>query len=189
MPNSPVSGDGPDRDPDDVTLLEPTSSETPPDPNEDPDGVGDANDSQPAEAAPAAESDADAEETERDEERDDVEADEAAETDDEAEGESSPDAEDDERGKLRSFDDFGLPEALAESINDMGWAEPTPVQSRCFPPFVAGRDVIVQSHTGSGKTGAFCIPWLAARFDSRLARAYRAGVRFLIRQMFFAIPF
>ncbi|MCA9713151.1 MAG: DEAD/DEAH box helicase, partial [Myxococcales bacterium] len=178
MPNSPVSGDGPDRDPDDVTLLEPTSSETPPDPNEDPDGVGDANDSQPAEAAPAAESDADAEEIERDEERDDVEADEAAETDDEAEGESSPDAEDDERGKLRSFDDFGLPEALAESINDMGWAEPTPVQSRCFPPFVAGRDVIVQSHTGSGKTGAFCIPWLAARFDSRPAD--ETGVQLIV---------
>ncbi len=40
----------------------------------------------------------------------------------------------------------------------MGWPSLMPVQSRGIPYLMADRDMIVQSHTGSGKTGAFLIP-------------------------------
>nr|WP_276603303.1 DEAD/DEAH box helicase [Nannocystis pusilla] len=60
----------------------------------------------------------------------------------------------------------------------MGWTRPTPVQALSFPPLHAGHDVLVQSHTGSGKTGAFCMPWLAGRFDPRPAQ--QTGVQLLV---------
>jgi ATP-dependent RNA helicase DeaD len=64
-----------------------------------------------------------------------------------------------------SFDEFELPQTLREAIAECGWAKPTPVQAATFAPIVAGHDVLVQSQTGTGKTGAFCVPWLAARFE------------------------
>ncbi|HRI07484.1 MAG TPA: DEAD/DEAH box helicase, partial [Nannocystaceae bacterium] len=77
-----------------------------------------------------------------------------------------------------SFDDFNLDPRLHGAILRMGWLRPTPVQALSFEPLIAGEDVIVQSHTGSGKTGAFCIPWLAKRFDPRPAS--ETGVQILV---------
>jgi ATP-dependent RNA helicase DeaD len=54
------------------------------------------------------------------------------------------------------------PEAVQSGIRDIGWSEPTPVQARVLPPMIEGRDLIVQAHTGSGKTGAFGIPIVAS---------------------------
>jgi ATP-dependent RNA helicase DeaD len=51
-----------------------------------------------------------------------------------------------------------LPTAIQQGIRDLGWSEPTPVQEKVLPLMGAGSDVIVQAHTGSGKTGAFGIP-------------------------------
>ena len=51
-----------------------------------------------------------------------------------------------------------LPEPIQQSIRDLGWTKPTPVQEKVLPAMRSGRDLIVQAHTGSGKTGAFGIP-------------------------------
>ena len=51
-----------------------------------------------------------------------------------------------------------LPGPLAKNVARMGWKEPMPVQAQAIPPLLQGRDVVVQSRTGSGKTGAFGIP-------------------------------
>lgn len=53
-----------------------------------------------------------------------------------------------------------LPEAWQQAMSRAGWAELTPVQSRTIPYIMAGRDLLVQSRTGSGKTGAFILPIL-----------------------------
>jgi ATP-dependent RNA helicase DeaD len=53
-----------------------------------------------------------------------------------------------------------LPEPLQKAVAAAGWTELMPVQSRAIPYLVAGRDLMVQSRTGSGKTGAFLIPIL-----------------------------
>ncbi|HQK86648.1 MAG TPA: DEAD/DEAH box helicase, partial [Acidobacteriota bacterium] len=54
-----------------------------------------------------------------------------------------------------------LPRAQREAVARMGWTALTPVQSRAIPYVMAGRDVMVQSKTGSGKTAAFVLPILA----------------------------
>jgi ATP-dependent RNA helicase DeaD len=61
------------------------------------------------------------------------------------------------------------PEAVQNGIRDLGWSEPTPVQARVVPPMTEGRDLIVQAHTGSGKTGAFGIPIVASLDTSKAA--------------------
>jgi len=77
-----------------------------------------------------------------------------------------------------SFVEFGLPAALTHAVAQLGWTKPTPVQAKTFAPMVAGRDLLVQSRTGSGKTGAFCLPWLANRFHAAPAR--ETGVQLLV---------
>jgi ATP-dependent RNA helicase DeaD len=53
-----------------------------------------------------------------------------------------------------------LPEALRMAAGRAHWQELMPVQSKAIPYVLAGRDVMVQSRTGSGKTGAFILPIL-----------------------------
>jgi ATP-dependent RNA helicase DeaD len=55
-----------------------------------------------------------------------------------------------------------LPEAIAQGIRDLGWTQAMPVQEKVLPLMREGRDLIVQAQTGSGKTGAFGIPIVAA---------------------------
>ena len=51
---------------------------------------------------------------------------------------------------------------IQQSIRDLGWHTPTPVQAAAIPRMRAGGDLIVQAMTGSGKTGAFGIPLVEA---------------------------
>ena len=53
-----------------------------------------------------------------------------------------------------------LPEDMRQALNRAGWTELTPVQSKAMPYLQAGRDIMVQAQTGSGKTGAFMLPIL-----------------------------
>jgi len=47
---------------------------------------------------------------------------------------------------------------LRKAIAAQGYEQPTPVQFQAIPPILAGRDVLVSSKTGSGKTAAFLLP-------------------------------
>ena len=60
-----------------------------------------------------------------------------------------------------------LPQALREAALRLNWTELMPVQAQAIPPMLSGEDVMVQSQTGSGKTGAFLLPMLH-RIDSAL---------------------
>lgn len=53
-----------------------------------------------------------------------------------------------------------LPEPLRAAAARAGWTKLLPVQARAIPYVLAGRNLMVQSHTGSGKTGAFILPIL-----------------------------
>ena len=53
-----------------------------------------------------------------------------------------------------------LPEALQSACKQAGWDQLMPVQSMAVPYLLAGRDLMIQSRTGSGKTGAFVLPVL-----------------------------
>ncbi|MAG32952.1 MAG: DEAD/DEAH box helicase [Deltaproteobacteria bacterium] len=51
---------------------------------------------------------------------------------------------------------------IQDSIRELGWHTPTPVQAAAIPKMREGGDLIVQAQTGSGKTGAFGIPLVEA---------------------------
>src|SRR3990172_2092159 len=51
-----------------------------------------------------------------------------------------------------------IPDRLRENAQKAGWASLTRVQERAIPYLRAGRDMMIQSRTGSGKTGAFVMP-------------------------------
>ena len=53
-----------------------------------------------------------------------------------------------------------LPEKLREGVALAGWNELLPVQARAIPYIFSQRDMMIQSHTGSGKTGAYLLPML-----------------------------
>ncbi len=56
------------------------------------------------------------------------------------------------------FKQYGLSQEILHSLKKMGYKEPTEVQEQVLPLVLAGRDIIVQAQTGSGKTAAFAIP-------------------------------
>ncbi|MEF3305501.1 DEAD/DEAH box helicase, partial [Paenibacillus sp. GYB003] len=60
-----------------------------------------------------------------------------------------------------TFSSLGLPGDLCEYLRRSGIESPTPVQRLAIPSALAGRDVIVQAQTGTGKTLAFLLPLLA----------------------------
>lgn len=47
---------------------------------------------------------------------------------------------------------------MRDACNRAGWTSLVPVQAKSIPYFLAGQDMMVQSRTGSGKTGAYILP-------------------------------
>ena len=58
------------------------------------------------------------------------------------------------------FEDMQLSKEIYQAVLDMGFEEATPIQSQAIPLVKAGKDIIGQSQTGTGKTAAFGIPCL-----------------------------
>ena len=58
------------------------------------------------------------------------------------------------------FAALGLDPRILEALTALGYEEPTPIQEHAIPPLVAGRDLLGQAATGTGKTAAFALPIL-----------------------------
>jgi ATP-dependent RNA helicase DeaD len=65
---------------------------------------------------------------------------------------------------VNDFSQFGLTAPILRSLEDLGFEEPTPVQAKALPILLAGRDMVAQALTGTGKTAAYGIP-LIERID------------------------
>src|SRR5918995_3902794 len=63
-------------------------------------------------------------------------------------------------GRPPTFRDLGLSKALLQTLEELGYEEPTPIQAQAIPELLGGHDVIGQAQTGSGKTAAFGLPLL-----------------------------
>lgn len=59
-----------------------------------------------------------------------------------------------------TFQELGLAPVLLETLEEIGYAEPTPIQLEAIPHLLAGKDVLGQAQTGTGKTAAFTLPTL-----------------------------
>jgi ATP-dependent RNA helicase RhlE len=73
----------------------------------------------------------------------------------------------------KSFRELALDPEILQSIENVGFVNPTPIQAAVIPPILEGRDVIALAQTGSGKTAAFAIP-IAQRLT------HGAGLRCII---------
>ena len=58
----------------------------------------------------------------------------------------------------RPFNELGLSPEILKAVDKMGFEEASPIQTAVIPHGMAGKDVVGQSATGSGKTAAFAIP-------------------------------
>ncbi len=56
------------------------------------------------------------------------------------------------------FPELGLSPELLRAIEKLGFEQTAPIQAAAIPVLMAGKDVVGQSQTGSGKTAAFAIP-------------------------------
>src|SRR5437763_16662378 len=61
---------------------------------------------------------------------------------------------------MATFAELGLSEPLLEALKHLGYEKPQPIQEQAIPDLLAGRDVIGQAQTGTGKTAAFGLPML-----------------------------
>ena len=61
---------------------------------------------------------------------------------------------------IMGFNTLGLDTRIVDSLAALGYEEPTPVQREAIPPLLAGRDLLGQAATGTGKTAAFALPLL-----------------------------
>ena len=66
----------------------------------------------------------------------------------------------DEGTDPRGFASLGLDSDLTTTLAALGYEEPTPVQREAIPALLAGRDLLGQAATGTGKTAAFALPIL-----------------------------
>ncbi|HXT69692.1 MAG TPA: DEAD/DEAH box helicase [Vicinamibacterales bacterium] len=71
------------------------------------------------------------------------------------------------------FDSLGLSASLVKAVSALGYEEPTPIQREAIPVLLAGRDLIGQAGTGTGKTAAFALPLLHRLLEPR--KASQAG--------------
>ena len=58
------------------------------------------------------------------------------------------------------FGGLDLDARLLRTIAALGYEEPTPIQREAIPPLLAGRDLLAEAPTGTGKTAAFALPTL-----------------------------
>jgi ATP-dependent RNA helicase RhlE len=65
-----------------------------------------------------------------------------------------------------SFDRLGLTPELLRAVAAEGYTEPTPVQAQAIPLVLAGRDLLANAQTGTGKTAAFVLPILQLLHDA-----------------------
>ena len=59
-----------------------------------------------------------------------------------------------------TFDSLGLKPEILKSVKFAGFTVPSPIQEQAIPVVLAGRDMVGQAHTGTGKTAAFSLPAL-----------------------------
>lgn len=72
---------------------------------------------------------------------------------------------------MTTFAELGLSDALVSTLSGLGYDEPTPIQAQAIPLLLAGRDVIAQAQTGTGKTAAFALPMIERITDALVVQA------------------
>jgi ATP-dependent RNA helicase DeaD len=70
---------------------------------------------------------------------------------------------------VESFADLGLSDTLLQTLTQIGYETPSPIQAQCIPVLLEGHDLIGMAQTGTGKTAAFALP-LMEQIDVKVTK-------------------
>ncbi len=74
-----------------------------------------------------------------------------------------------------NFTDLGLSPEVLKAVDEVGYAEPTPIQAQAVPYVLMGRDILGCAQTGTGKTASFTLPMIdilaSGRAKARMPRS------------------
>jgi ATP-dependent RNA helicase DeaD len=62
---------------------------------------------------------------------------------------------------VTAFDQLNLSAPIFKALEEVGYETPSPIQAQTIPPLLAGKDMVGQAQTGTGKTAAFALPILS----------------------------
>ena len=77
------------------------------------------------------------------------------------------------------FTKLGLIEPLVRAVNELGYVEPSPIQTQAIPAVLKGRDVLASAQTGTGKTASFVLPLLQKTLEKPRAKSNKTRVLIL----------
>lgn len=83
------------------------------------------------------------------------------------------------KGNRMSFSSLGLIPPLLQSIEELGYKDPSPIQTKAIPLVLAGKDVLASAQTGTGKTASFVLPVLHMLSAKPRAKSNRTRVLIL----------
>ncbi len=78
------------------------------------------------------------------------------------------------------FRELGLCNSLCETVEQLGYTEPTPIQSKAIPLVLSGKDLLAAAQTGTGKTAAFSLPIINQMLKEPIAVSSEKKVRCLV---------
>ncbi|MCL9783050.1 DEAD/DEAH box helicase [Vibrio sp. S4M6] len=79
------------------------------------------------------------------------------------------------------FRELGLSTSfLCETVEQLGYTEPTPIQSKAIPQVLSGKDLLAAAQTGTGKTAAFSLPIIDQMLIDPIAQDSEKKVRCLV---------
>ncbi|KAH8286656.1 hypothetical protein KR018_005001 [Drosophila ironensis] len=70
--------------------------------------------------------------------------------------------------QLRQFHELELDQRILKAVAQLGWHQPTLIQSTAIPLLLEGKDVVVRARTGSGKTATYALPLIQKILGSKL---------------------
>jgi ATP-dependent RNA helicase DeaD len=87
---------------------------------------------------------------------------------------------DDRPSSSDAFESLGLNTGITATLVALGYEEPTPIQRESIPPLLAGKDLLGQAATGTGKTAAFALPLIQQLSNDTDRRNDKQSIRALI---------
>ncbi|KAH8289176.1 hypothetical protein KR054_001346 [Drosophila jambulina] len=70
--------------------------------------------------------------------------------------------------KTVQFHELELDQRILKAVAQLGWQQPTLIQSTAIPLLLEGKDVVVRARTGSGKTATYALPLIQKILNSKL---------------------
>ncbi|MGL4824300.1 MAG: DEAD/DEAH box helicase [Plesiomonas shigelloides] len=82
-----------------------------------------------------------------------------------------------------SFSSLNLVAPLLQTLTQLGYHQPTPIQQQAIPLILQGQDILASAQTGTGKTAAFALPIIQQLMEQPAAKAPRALILVPTREL------